>query len=166
MRRLALILPLTLIAACSTPLTNAPSLATRPGEAIDPRLPINPEPAPGTLDPALAARLAQVVGEVRAGVATFNRLGAEAERLAAAAGPAQSESWIVAQQALSAVVAQHGVTMRGAADVDALAATRIDETRWLVPADRAAIEAAAADVAAINDPQTALIARLRDRLGG
>ena len=166
MRRLALLLPLTLIAACSTPTVDAPSLATRAGEAIDPRLPINPDPSPGMLDPALAARLTHAVNEARAGVGTFNRLAAEAERLTAAAGAVQSESWIVAQQALSAVVAQHGVTMRAAADVDALAGTRIDANRWLVPADRAAIEAAAAEVAAINDPQTALIARLSARLGG
>ncbi|MCY7339769.1 MAG: hypothetical protein LH465_07460 [Sphingomonas bacterium] len=166
MRRLALLLPLTLIAACSTRPVNAPSLATRPGEAIDPRLPINPDHSPGMLDPALAGRLAQAVSEAGAGIDSFNRLAAEAERLAAAAGPAQGESWIVAQQALSALVAQHGVTMRAAADVDALAATRIDQTRWLVPADRAAIEAAAAEVTAINNPQTARIAWLRDRLGG
>lgn len=166
MRRLAPLLAVAFIAACTAPANNPPSLAPRAAEAIDPRLPIDPNPSPGTLDPALATRLAEAVSNARAGVAEFGRLSGAAEALAAGAGPAQSESWIVAQQALSALVAQHGVTTRAAADIDALAATRIDEARWLVPANRAAIEAAAAEVGAINDAQTATLDRIGDRLGG
>ena len=57
------------------------------------------------------------------------------------------------------------MTTRAAADIDAIAADRIDAARWLVPATRAAIEAAAAEVGAINDAQRATIARLAARLG-
>ena len=165
MRLLIPLFAFALAAGCSAPAIDAPSLAPRAAEAIDPRLPINPDPSPGTLDPALAARLADAVARARSGIGEFERLSAAAESLAAAAGPAQSESWIVAQQALSALIAQHGVTTRAASDIDALAATRIDQTRWLVPANRAAIEQAAAEVGAISDGQAATIARLSGRLG-
>jgi hypothetical protein len=112
-----------------------------------------------------AARLASAVAQARGGTAEFNRLASRAEALAAAAGSPRSESWVVAQQALSALGAQHGVTTDAAADIDAVAADRIDATRWLVPATQAAIEAAAAEVGAINDAQRATIARLGARLG-
>jgi hypothetical protein len=165
MRRFALCLPLMLAAACSAPGVY-PSLAARGTEAIDPRLPIDPAPSPGPLDPSLAERLRVTVSAASGGVAQFNRLAAMAERAAGAAGPRQSESWIVAQQALSALVAQHGVTSRAAGDIDALAGERIEAARWIAPANRAAIEDAAATVAAIDDAQSAIIARLGDRLGG
>ncbi len=165
MRRFALCIPLLLFATCSAPEVY-PSLEARANEAIDPRLPIDPAPSPGALDPALADRLAAAVGAARGGVAEFNRLAAIAERAAAAAGPRQTESWIVAQQALSALVAQHGVTTRAAGDVDELAAERIEAARWIAPANRAAIEDAAAAIGAINEAQSAVIARLGDRLGG
>jgi hypothetical protein len=57
------------------------------------------------------------------------------------------------------------VTTNAAANIDAIAATRIEQARWLVPATRAAIEAAAAEVGAINEAQSATIARLGARLG-
>ena len=166
MRRLILVLPILASAACSTPGGVYPSLAARPTDAIDPRLPIANAPSPGPLDSALAARLGAAVSAARGGVSEFDRLAAIAERAAAAAGPRQSESWIVAQQALSALVGQHGVTARAVSDVDALAATRIEAERWIAPANRAAIEDAAAAVGAIDDAQSAVIARLGDRLGG
>ena len=163
MRRLLFLAPIAL-AACVKPGGEYPSLAPRAAEAIVPRLPLPSEPSPGPLDAALAARLAAAVGEARGGVAAFDRLAAIAERAAAAAGPSQGEGWIVAQQALSALVAQHGVTTRAAGDIDAIAATRIDQARWISPTNRSAIETAAAEVGAINERQAATIARLGDRL--
>ncbi|MDQ3075034.1 MAG: hypothetical protein M3Q88_05425, partial [Pseudomonadota bacterium] len=101
----------------------------------------------------------------RGATAEFDQLARRAEALAAAAGPRESESWVAAQQALSALGAQHGVTTNAAATIDAVAADQIDQTRWLVPAMRAAIEAAAAEVRAINDTQRAAIARIGARIG-
>ena len=149
---------------CAAP-TGYPSLAPRAAEGIDPRVPIPDAPSPGTVDPQTAAALARAVAAARGGVAEFDRLARTADALAAAAGPRQSESWIAAQQALSALGAQHGVTTNAAATIDAIAAEKIDATRWLVPATRAAIEAAAAEVGAINDAQSATIDRLGARLG-
>ena len=163
--RLPLFLTLNmLVAACAAP-QGYPSLAPRATEGIDPRLPIDASPSPGTVDPRTAAALADAVAAARGGTAEFDQLARSAEALAASAGPRQSESWIAAQQALSALGAQHGVTTTAAANIDAIAAEKIDATRWLVPATRAAIEAAAAEVGAINAAQSATIDRLQARLG-
>ena len=163
--RTILLLALTFgTAACSAP-RNYPSLAPRTAEGIDPRVPIDAAPSPGTLDTRTAAALSEAVSAARRGVAEFNRLARVAEGLAAAAGPRQSESWIAAQQALSALGAQHGVTTNAAATIDEIAAAGIDQTRWLSPATQSAIEAAAAEVGAINDAQSALLDRLGKGLG-
>ena len=57
-----------------------------------------------------------------------------------------------------------GVTTRVAADIDELAATRLKTQRWIAPADREAIAAAAADVAVLSAAQAAAIERLREQL--
>jgi len=164
--RLPLILAaVALTGACAAP-RGYPSLAPRAAETVDPRVPIDATPSPGTVDPRTATALAAAVAAARGGIAEFERLSGAAEALSVGAGPAQGERWIAAQQALSALVAQHGVTTRAAADIDAIAADRIDETRWLVPATRAAIEDAAAEVGSINAAQTATLERIAARLGG
>lgn len=141
-----------------------PSLAPRAAEAIDPRVPI-PETVPsGSADAALSGRLAELVHATRSGAPQFETRLADAERLAGAAGPVASESWVVAQQALSQLIEQFGVTTRAAAEIDALAASRLEGQRWIRPADQQAIAAAAADVAAVSEPQAAAIARLQNQL--
>ena len=164
MRTILLLVLTFAIAACAAP-GLYPSLAPRATEGIDPRVPIDATPSPGTLDPRIATTLASAVAAARSGTGAFSALAREAEALAAAAGSRQSESWIAAQQALSALGAQHGVTTNAAAQIDEIAADRIDATRWLVPATRAAIEAAAAEIGTINDQQSATIDRLGKRLG-
>jgi hypothetical protein len=118
----------------------------------------------GSVDAALAARLAQLIGEARAGQGAFEAQRMETARLASTAGAQSSESWIVAQQSLSRLSALHGVTARAAADIDALAAIRLQQQKYIRPADAAAISAAAAEVGEINDSQAAAIASLSDRL--
>lgn len=164
MRSLLLLLALPLAAACSITTSPEPSLAPRAAEAIDPRIPIPDEVPSGTVDPALASRLSALVAEVRSGVPAFEAKQAEANNLAAAAGPVASESWIAAEQALSRLVEQHGVTTRAAADIDALASSRLEGQRWIAPADREAITAAASEVASISARQAEAIDRLKDQL--
>jgi hypothetical protein len=94
MRSLLLLLTLPLAASCSVTASPEPSLAPRAAEAIDPRLPIPDETPEGTVDPALASRLSELVAEVRSASPAFETKLAEADRLAAGAGPAASESWI------------------------------------------------------------------------
>ena len=162
--RTILLLTLSLTTtACAAP-GIYPSLAPRASEGVDPRVPLDATPSAGTLDPRTAAGLADAVAAARGAVSEFNQLARAAEALTTAAGPSQSESWIAAQQALSALGAQHGVTTNAAATIDAIAADGIGRTRWLTPATRAAIEAAAAEVGAINDRQSAIIDQIGARL--
>jgi hypothetical protein len=163
MRKL-IILALVAVAGCSSTPMAEPSLAPRAAESIDPRVPI-PETVPtGNVDAALAQRLDALVNVVRGAAPQFSAREAETSRLTATAGPVSSESWIAAQQALSRLVEQHGITTGAAADIDAMAANRIEGQRWIRPADRNAIAAAAAEVGEINQAQSAAIDRLRDRL--
>ena len=141
-----------------------PSLAPRAAEAIDPRVAIPSEVPMGSVDPALAGRLAALVGKANAALPAFNTRLGEAERLAATAGPATSESWIAAQQSLSRLIEQHGATTGIAADIDALAAIRLTEQRWLAPADRQAIADAARQLAVLSEAQADAIERIRGRL--
>lgn len=161
------LIPLGLIAmasACSTGPSVEPSLAPRAAEAIDPRIPIPGDVPQGQLDAGLAERLNALVGAVRGGIPEFEAREAEAIRLAGAAGPMASESWIAAEQALSRLIEQYGVTTRAAADIDALASGRLGAQRWIEPADREAIAAASAEVAAISQAQSEAIGRLTDQL--
>jgi hypothetical protein len=164
--RLLPLASLLTVAACTAPAVNAPSLAPRAAEAIDPRLPI-PEAAPsGPASPALVARLDTLVGQARQGDAAFQAAAGEAERLAAAAGDPQSESWVVAQQALSAAVAAREAVTQALGDIDGLGSTELASKGSVSPADQAALAAAAATVGAIDRRQADLIDRLQRRLGG
>jgi hypothetical protein len=151
--------------ACSAPYVGPePSLAPRPVEAIDPRIPIPDKVPSGPVDAALAGKLDELVAMARTGIPHFDARLADAERQAAAAGPMASESWVVAQQALSQLIEQFGVTTRVAAEIDELASSRIESQRWIRPADQEAITTAAAEVAAISRPQAAAIERLQEQL--
>lgn len=165
MRSLSLIVGLALLAACSVPSAGPePSLARRPAEAVDPRVPMPGDAPAGQADPALVARLNELVSEVRAGAPAFDSRLDEATRLAAAAGPDASEGWVAAQSSLSRLVEQYGVTTRAAADIDALAAQRLQAQKWIAPADQSAIAAAQAEVALFSARQADAIDRLKDQL--
>ena len=164
MRRLLLLTALPLAGGCAMTTSPEPSLAPRAAEAIDPRVPIPSEEPVGLVDPALAGQLSALVAEVRSAMPAFDAREAEAGRLAASAGPVASESWIAAEQALSRLIEQHGITTRAAADIDRLASIRLVQQRWIAPADRQAIAAAASDVGSISAQQAGAIDRLKERL--
>lgn len=154
------------LSACATSPTGEPSLRPRAAEAVDPRVPIPSEVIAGPADPALASRIAELMAEVRSGDAAFQGAARNAEALAEAAGPAQSESWIVAQEALSGLVAARGPVARAIADLDALAASRIAASGGILPGDLAALQAATEEAGAIGRREAAVIDRLQARLGG
>ncbi len=167
MRALAPMLFLAALAGCATaPRGMAPSLAPRSAEAIDPRVPVPTNIISGPADPVLAARLAGLVEQARGGDRAFRVAAAEAERLAGAAGAPQSESWIVAQQALSGAIAAREPTTRALGDVDAVGALALATSGGLAPGDLAAVESAAAEVGAIDRAQAARLAAVQARLGG
>ena len=163
--RSAALLTILALGACSTAGGPYPSLQPRAAEAIDPRLepvrPMNDRP----LTPALAAQLAQLIGEARAGDAAFEPAIAQAERLAADAGAPQSESWIAAEQALSAAIAARRATAVALADVDAVSATALQTQGGIAPNDLKAIESAGAEVSTIARRQADRLDALQKRLG-
>ena len=138
----------------------------RAAETIDPRVPVGDGGVQLRVDAALAARLAELVGLARQGDRAFTAAAGEAQRLAASAGAPQSESWVVAQQAVSAAVAARAATARALGDIDALAAAALVRRGGIAPADLAAIEGAAAEVGAIDRRQAGTIDALQRRLGG
>ena len=165
MRALPL-LAIMAIAGCSVPPVNAPSLAPRAAEAIDPRLPIPDATPAGPASPALVARLEALIGQAREGDAAFGPVVQEAERLASAAGDPQTESWVVAQQALSAAVAAREPVTKALGDIDAIGSTQLAARGAVAPADQAALAVAAATVGEIDRRQANAIDRLQRQLGG
>jgi len=163
--RLPPFLALLALGACAPTGGPFPSLAPRAAEAIDPRLPvpeiINDRPATA----ALTARLAELIGQARDGDAAFGPAVEQAERLAAAAGEARSESWVVAQEALSAAVAARAPTTRALGDIDALGADALQDQGGIAPNDLAAIQTAGSEVGAIARRQAERIDAVQQRLG-
>ena len=160
-----LILTMLALGACSSAGGPYPSLQPRAAEAIDPRLqpvrPMNDRP----VRPALAAQLAGLVEQARSGDAAFTPAAADAERLASAAGARQSESWIAAQEALSAAIAARRPTAVALSDIDALGATALQTQGGIAPNDLAAIREAASEVAAIDGRQARRIEAVQALLG-
>src|SRR3982751_3896982 len=131
------------LSACTTPPSGRePSLAPRAAEAIDPRVPIPSEIIAGPADPALAARIAALLAEARNGDAQFQAAVPNAEQQAASAGPAQSESWIAAQQALSALIATRAPVTKAIGDLDGLASAQLAAKGGMLPGDLLAVQAA------------------------
>jgi hypothetical protein len=146
------------------PAVNAPSLAHRAAEDIDPRLPV-PEPVLSTTpDPALQQQLDSTIGRAKGGNEAFEAAAPAVEKAVADAGPAQSESWIAAQQALSTLVSLRSPVTSAAADIDALGAERVQKLGGLAAADLKALDAASAEVRRIDEAEAAVIDRLQSRL--
>lgn len=160
--RLVLLLAIGL-AGCAS-VTDAPSLARRPAEAIDPRLPVVDRSAALPADPALAAALRRIADPAFAQAQTVDAAIARADTLAVAAGPTASESWITAQQALSAAVAAQEPVTRAIGAFDAAIADRISSGSRLVPQDLAAARAIAAELAEVDRRHRSAIARVQRRL--
>lgn len=154
-----------LLSACSTPPGNYPSLAPRPQEAVDPRVPIPNEVHVGPADPNLSAHLAALIDQAQAGDQAFQSVAENAERLAASAGAQESESWVAAQQALSAAQEARGPTTRALGDIDALGANALQKNGGIPAGNLAAIQAAAAKVAEIDKRESDRIDAIEKRLG-
>jgi hypothetical protein len=161
---LAIALP-GLLGACSAPQGPYPSLAPRAAEAIDPRVPIPSEVQAGPADANLSAQLAALVDQALAGDSLFEAAAANAERLAEAAGSPQGESWVAAQQALSAAQAARGPTTQALGDIDGLAGAALEQRGGIPAGNFAAIQAAAERVTEIVRRQTARIDAIEARLG-
>jgi hypothetical protein len=162
--RLAVPLLTIFLFACAAPGPEPPSLSPRAAEAIDPRVPVMQVPVATQVSPAIRQQLDTFVAHALAGDREFQSAIGEARRLAAAAGARESESWVAAQQAISAAIAARGPVTRAIGDIDALAADWIGSHGGIGPADQAAIEEAAGRVAEIDRQQAATIDGLQARL--
>lgn len=167
MTRIALFLPalaatLSLSACAAAQVGDAPSLAKRPVEG---RLNIAPpsvivEP-PGPLPADLAGRLARWDADGAAGQKAFAAERDTAAQLvsAAAGAPVASERWVVAQQAISRLVAARAPLTAALADIDRLYIERsIDEAIDGLP-DIYALRARLADAVATQDAAIAALSR-------
>jgi hypothetical protein len=162
--RKPLFLTLLMLAGCAGGGGPSPSLQPRDAERIDPRVaverPMNDRP----VTPTLASRLADLIAQARSGDAAFGPVAERARQLAESAGARQSESWIAAQEALSAAVAARGPTATALSALDALGATALQTQGGLAPNDLAAIQAASEQVGALDRRQADTIDSIRARL--
>ncbi len=148
------------LCACTATTTGEPSLARRPAEAIDPRLPVANVPAGDPADAALTARVATLLTQARAAEASFTVAEPRTAQRVSAAGPAQSESWIAAQMALSELTRLRGPAVMAAADLDEMRAIQARSGNPVLASELALVESAAEELRAIN----ARMATTTDRL--
>jgi hypothetical protein len=164
--RLAICLSVLTLSACAAPGGPYPSLQPRAAEAVDPRVPVVRPLNERPVSALLAARLAALVEQAQSGDAAFDGAMTSAERLAAAAGAAQSETWIAAQEALTAAIAARRPTATALGDIDEIAATSLQTNRGIAPNDLAAIQRAAAEVGTLDRRQAERVDAIQKRLAG
>ena len=164
--RLAICLSVLALSACAAPGGPYPSLQPRAAEAVDPRVPVVRPLNERPVSALLAARLAALVEQAQSGDAAFDGAMTSAERLAAAAGAAQSETWIAAQEALTAAIAARRPTATALGDIDEIAATSLQTNRGIAPNDLAAIQSAAAEVGTLDRRQAERVDAIQRRLAG
>jgi hypothetical protein len=164
--RLAICLSVLTLSACAAPGGPYPSLQPRAAEAVDPRVPVVRPLNERPVSALLAARLAALVEQAQSGDAAFDGAMTSAERLAATAGAAQSETWIAAQEALTAAIAARRPTATALGDIDEIAATSLQTNRGIAPNDLAAIQRAAAEVGTLDRRQAERVDAIQKRLAG
>jgi len=147
-----------LLAGCASQ-EQFPSLARRPAEDIDMSVePVREAPVVAPNE-TLRAQIQALVETVRSGERRFDGDHDAAASAARAAGPRGSESWVVAQQAISRLEASRAQTTAALADLNQLRLERAD-----LPTndeDQAALETAIAWGERVAAEQQARIDRLR-----
>jgi hypothetical protein len=159
MRRLTLIAPLLLTACAGAAV--GPSLSKRPIESLPLTEPASEAAAPAAADAELRGRIDALLRQAREGQSGFAGLLPRARQAAGAAGAEGSESWIAAQQLLSALDDARAPTTRAMAELDALAATRVNTGS---DAGLAELQAAAAEVSTLAGEQARTIDSLREQV--
>ncbi|SFS00104.1 hypothetical protein [Sphingomonas jatrophae] len=144
-------LPLLLVAGCTASHKGYPSLAPRPIEQQ--ALFEEPERATpaATRDPALDAKVAEVVARLDAAERDFAEALAALRRTGSAPAVG-SEAWIAAQLALTRLDAARGPASQALADLDAL---RLAAAQAATPPDTAALDAARSRAEALEAAQRA-----------
>jgi hypothetical protein len=164
MRRTVLLL-LIALDACSAPGGPYPSLQPRAAEEMDPRIPVIRPMNNRPVSPELEARLAQLVSAAQNGNSAFDAAASIAERSAASAGAPQSESWIAAQELLTAAIAARRATVTALGDIDEIGARALQSQGGIAPNDLAAIQRAQAEVGLLDRRQAQRVDAIQKRLG-
>jgi hypothetical protein len=139
-----------------------PSLAMRPAELdLSTEEPVHPAVEVPT-DPALRARIADLLRQASEGERGFAAALGPAEAAVAAAGGVGSESWVEAQQALSRLETRRAPTARALAELDQLSRERAEMATNAE--DFAALDAAVAEAGRIAAGQEERLDRLQARL--
>lgn len=123
--RHALPLLLLSLAGCAQSAGVGPSLARRPIESRDLSEPDGTATPPAPADAELQAQIEGLRDRARTGAREFDVLAPRAQSAAAAAGAEGSESWIAAQQLLSALESARAATTDALGRIDALLAARV-----------------------------------------
>ncbi|MBW0145545.1 hypothetical protein [Sphingomicrobium clamense] len=161
MRRFACLFVALAATACSTTPIDAPSLETRPGELLDPRLPVeDPNAVQRAVSPSVRAQLDGLLATAQDGARVFEIMATGIVPNIEAAGEPGSESWTAATEQLSRLDASREPVARALADVDALATRSIAQEGWVNPSDRDAIAQTAERIAVIDARLAAQIDRL------
>jgi len=113
-------------------------------------------------EPALRARAAELLALARRGESDFDAAYGRASAAAARAGASGSESWILAQQAISRLEAARDETTRALGELDALVVARAAQPTNAE--DFAVIHAAAGEARRIEQSQQVRLAQLRTRV--
>ena len=151
---------LLLLSACAGEVVG-PSLAKRPIESRSMAEPVREIARPAPADATLTGRIAGLVERARAGQRDFAALRTRAEAAAAAAGPQGSESWIAAQQLLSALEGARGPTTAALAELDRMI---LDGLAGGNEAGTVELQQANAEVAALVTAQQRDFDSLRNRI--
>ncbi|RJF93085.1 hypothetical protein [Sphingomonas cavernae] len=163
----ATFLPSLLLAGCATETGNFPSLAPRAieqrSDAEEPTAPITPTPA----DSTLKANLERLLQQAREGESAFSKILGTTERAVAAAKGAapEAESWVAAQQQLSALDGARAPTAAALSELDSLYVSLAD--RATQDASIGGVEeafVARGEVEALNDRQIARLTALQAAL--
>lgn len=157
----ALAVTLFFLASCAAG-GDFPSLAPRPIEReLAVERPVAPAPDIAA-DPALGARVAELVRQARAGDSAFGTALAGARSAAAGAGVVGSDGWIAAQAAISRVEAARAEVVTALAELDRIGLERARQPTNA--GDWAMVNSALSDVQAIADRQHEQLEQLRASL--
>ena len=165
-RRAAICAMPLLLLACAGPEGEPPSLGTRPIEGVldEPTRAI--APVPSATNAALAAEIERLVNQARAGDSDFDAAYPSARQAVdmAAGRPAESEAWIEAQLAVSALDSARAETITALGALDTILA---EQTVRGEPAEIDRLVDARDQVAALyasqNERYDSLNGRLRTR---
>lgn len=131
-----------------------PSLRPRAFEGTSAGVPLPPPPPTAPPSAQTLARVAVLVGRAEAGNEKFSAELVRARPVIARAGAADSETWITAQEQLSALDASRAEALAASAELDALTLSGVDAAGLrFAEADFAAIRAGTEQVSALLDAQ-------------